>query len=296
MNLQTAIAQFLLARAADGLKGTTLNWYHSLLTVFSEVSGANRTLTQFTSTDLRKYIVHIRGRDYTEDTIHAHIRVLHTFWRWCAKEYRFPNPMDSIGYPKQPSPKMPKAIEPADVIKLLATCEETDIGIRDKAIIAFLIDTGCRAAGLCGLMMDALDMYRLKAYVIEKGSKRRALMFTETTAWLLWRWLTVRNKDEPTVFHSTRGGILKPNGLYQMTERRKKRAGVERANPHSFRHGFAVEYILDGGDLGTLSRILGHEDVQTTSRFYAVFVEDELKRMHDEHTPMRKIKSVSQIT
>jgi hypothetical protein len=68
-----------------------------------------------------------------------------------------------------------------------------------------------------------------------------------------------------------------------------KRGTESAANAHSWRHAFARLYLLDGGDLGTLSRILGHSDVSTTVDFYAVYCIEELQRKHQQHSPISQM-------
>ena len=78
------------------------------------------------------------------------------------------------------------------------------------------------------------------------------------------------------------------SGVNQLLKRLKKRAGVTgRANPHSFRHGFAKDYLMAGGDLASLADLMGHESVETTKTFYAVFEQDDLRRKHDHFSAAR---------
>jgi site-specific recombinase XerD len=292
MQLYQAIQEFLLASGADGLKEKTLIWYKSLLTTFYHRIG-ERTLESITANDVRLHIVHLREK-YSDHSVHGHVRALHRFWRWCANEYEIANPMRNIRYPKQPKPQLPKAASIDDVIKLLASCDDSRLGIRDKAMIAFLVDTGCRAAGVCGLTMAALQMEQGRAIVIEKGDKQRVVMFTETTAHLLRKWLAIRNAEAATVFYGKGSEPLHPNGLYQRMMTLKARAGITgRVNPHSFRHGFAIAYITSGGDLITLSKILGHESVDVTAAFYGIFTPNQLGDFHDRFTPMLEINRKS---
>ncbi len=167
-------------------------------------------------------------------------------------------------------------------------------GIRDRAILAFLTDTGCRAGGLLTLRLDDLDLTAGKALVSEKFDKSRVVPFTPYTAELLRQWLAVRPPEAPTVFCS-----LGPNqyarplymsGLHHLLERLKLKAGVTgRINPHSFRHGFAREHLKNGGDLATLARLMGHSNVSVTAEFYAVFTEEELADKHAQFSPMRSL-------
>ncbi len=84
---------------------------------------------------------------------------------------------------------------------------------------------------------------------------------------------------------------LTRNGLYQVLRRMARRAGVKgRFNPHSLRHTFAREYIRAGGDLATLSKLLGHRDVSTTVSHYAVFTDREIAEKHEKYSPARKLR------
>jgi integrase/recombinase XerD len=81
-------------------------------------------------------------------------------------------------------------------------------------------------------------------------------------------------------------------GVNQLLERLKIKAGISgRVNPHAFRHAFAKLYLMSGGDLASLSDLMGHSDVQVTKQFYSVFSQEELKRKHAQHSPLGVILS-----
>ena len=72
-----------------------------------------------------------------------------------------------------------------------------------------------------------------------------------------------------------------------MLKRRAKQAGVKgHVNPHSFRHAFARDYILSGGDLATLSQLMGHSSILVTKKYYARFNVKELQEKHARHSPV----------
>ncbi len=79
-----------------------------------------------------------------------------------------------------------------------------------------------------------------------------------------------------------------------MLNRRGKRAGVKgKVNPHAFRHGFAREYILNGGDLASASEIMGHSSLAVTKDFYAMFSIEELREKHDAFSPLGNLEIVT---
>lgn len=305
MNLQTALEEYLLACAADGLSPATIKWYESLLSAFVD-HFQGQPIEALSTTTIRQYIVDLQNRDVryinapqkplqdgglSAASIAGHIRALHAFWTWIAREYSLPkNPMENIR--RQRAPQLePKAISPADFIKLFNATGLNDAGKRDRAILVTLADTGCRLGGLLSLTLDNLDLGQRHACVFEKGQRLRRIVFTNYTAQVLRQWIELRPTNTAYVFCSmTTGEPLTESGVNQILKRLKDRAEVTgRVNPHSFRHGFAREYLRNGGDLVTLARLLGHRDISTTAAYYAVFANDELADFHEKFSPLRNL-------
>lgn len=304
ITVEQAIAEFLIAGAADGLKATTLRWYESRLkSVAADFQGVN--LDQVDVQAMRQYVISLRERPQryqnapqrspidgglSPDTVHGHLRALRRFFSWCAGEYGLEsNPMKRI---KLPALKQePKAIDLVDLRRLIAATANGVADLRNRALLIFLIDTGCRAAGALTLTLGNLDLDDRRAIVTEKGDKTRVVPFTIYTAALLWDWIAVRPRTAQTVFCSLhRGTPLTLSGLHSLIRRLKKQAGVSgRVNPHSFRHAFAREYLNNGGDLASLAQLMGHNDVAVTGNYYARFLEDELAQKHDQFSPVRSL-------
>jgi integrase/recombinase XerD len=304
MKLQDTLQEYLLSCQANSLRDATIKWYRSVISAFvAEFSHLD--VTDITTSMIRQYIVHLRSRTaryidapqkpvqaggLSPESVASHIRALHAFWAWCAKEYELPNPMRNIKRPPKSNPK-PKGIAPDNFIQLLSVTGDDDAGRRDRAILAFLADTGCRLGGLVSLTTDQLSLSLRQAFVIEKGDHTRRVYFTTFTARLLGQWLAVRQSNSAHVFVSmTTAHALTSAGVYQMIERLKKRAGiVGQVNPHSFRHGFARDYIMNGGDIATLAKLLGHADISTTAAYYTIFSQDELGDFHQRFTPIGRL-------
>ena len=284
ITISDAIKDFLLAREADGLAVATRAWYASILTRFQHTLN-NPKIDTVTPRRVRQYIVDLRQSDYSEDSVYGHIRALHAFWRWCSLEYSFPNPMANVKYPKQPAPKLPRRAEAEDIAKVFASLGSDPQGTRDKALLAFLLDTGCRAAGVCRLKLADLDMPQRRAYVREKGNKWRAVFFGAETGRLLADWMLMHEGHTDAVFYNLRRhSPLTPSGLLQICYRLARNAGVSGDfHPHSLRHHFAVAMLTHGADSGILSQIMGHVDVDTTIRQYGLLGGAELADQHDQH-------------
>lgn len=315
MNINHAVNDFLVAKQANNASAETLIWYQVRLRPFTAAFGET-ALDQVSTGDVRRYLIALRERDtkypgqarareghLSNETLRGHDRALRTFWNWAEREYDLPdraNPMRRIDRPKKQQ-QPPKAIALGDLEKLLSHLlkDRRAAAQRNLAMILFLADTGCRAGGMLTLTPDNLDLDNRQAILIEKGSRMRAVPFTQITADAIRRWLMLRPARAKTVFCSLAanhtGGALTLTGLHMVIRRLKKSAGLQgRCNPHSFRHGFARQYLLNGGDLATLSKILGHKDLRTTTDNYAIFTGSELAARHDEFSPIRNLKEILQ--
>ncbi len=296
MNLSEAAEEFYLDVVIGNLSE------HSLRT-YREVVGAlvraypDSEIDEIDAKTMRHYMADLwkrhRAGELSAHTIGKHDRHLRVFFNFCVN-FRLleHSPMDALRRPKLPKLR-PQGIDPHDLVKLLKQCDQLDQyeGRRNKAILLFLADTGCRRGGLVSLRLSDLNLIKKRAVVVEKGKKSRTVYFSFYTAQHLQRWLDVRQSDSDAVFVSIRNGDpLKESGYNQLIKRMKKAAGIRRpVSPQRFRSGFARAFVEAGGDISVLARLLGHEDVRVTADYYAIFDEDELARLHRDRDVLRRM-------
>lgn len=297
MTLSEALEDFTLSCQANGLSPVTIRGYRAIVGLMIRTVG-NGPLSSVTKRAMLEYVAGLRqakerykdapqkpsqAGGYSKDTIASYITTLSVFWAWVAEENSIDNPMKGIKRPKRNTPT-PKAVASDDFVLLFDGAAR----LRDKAILAVLADTGCRIGGLMDMSIERLNLAKRRATVTEKGGKSRTLFFTHFTAGLIGAYIGGR-RNGPLWMSETEETALTVAGIYMMLKTLKKKTGVTgRTNPHSFRHGFAREYIQRGGDISTLAKLLGHADMSITARYYAVFDEDELQMFHDKFTPMEK--------
>ncbi len=167
---------------------------------------------------MRQYIVMLRGREsrfttkrssrpmirggLSQDSLASHFVALRRFWNWCNQEYKLShNLMTNIRPPPSPQAQ-PKGISLQAVAALMKATGTDEAGARDRAMMAFLIDTGCRSQGLLQLEPSSLDLEERRAIVIEKGRPPHPLFLSEFTVDLLKAWIEVRPPNTTTVFCS----------------------------------------------------------------------------------------------
>lgn len=306
MFIDDAIQDFRIALIANGRSTATLRSYTYMnrdspigLIKFLRRHDVHE-LECVETRHIRHYVVALRqhvqarnGKPLSEDTLADFISAAHRFFRWCAAEYKIVNPMEAIEFPRRRPPHKPRAISLSDVRKLLDVCADfpdRDEVIRNRAIILMLIDTGCRAGGLCGLTSADIDFVSNTLVVKEKGSKLRNLQFSSQTARALKAWENRRARVVP-FFYTFRGlSAFTPDVLRHTLERIAKDANVKgRVNPHSFRHAFAINYLRNGGDIASLSKLLGHANIETTIRHYIHFTNNDLSKRHEMFSPVKDV-------
>jgi site-specific recombinase XerC len=172
------------------------------------------------------------------------------------------SPMLRLRPPKAPT-KLTPIMRDGDTRKILDTCRGRDfIDTRDEAIIRLLSNTGARLSEVAGLRVDDVDL-RLDAVVFHgKGARDRRVRLGPKTARAVSRHLRlrteVRGSNLSALWLAARGGQpLAANGIKLMLKRRGERAGVVGVHAHRWRHTFAHEWKLAGGDSGDLMLLLG---------------------------------------
>lgn len=310
MKLSEAIEELLIATRAAGRSERTVRDYDEKAARLVEFLG-DVEIDQVTLGDLRRFVDGLGQRTTRFEThpnrdtvqgglspasVASHVRVVRRLFSFLAEEELLEkNPAQRLKVPKVPRGK-PKAISRSDFQQLLTCIEaDTQIGKRDRALLLLLADSGCRVGGLVRIDVEDVEADRCRVLLKEKGEKVRYGFFSELTKRAILDWLEVRPNDKGTrlfVSLGTRGeDHLTEQGVREMLRRLKKKSGVKGpVNPHSFRHGFAREYLFNGGNLASLADTLGHSDVHVTWQNYGIFTIDELKTEHAKYSPVAQLE------
>lgn len=316
MLLSEAIEALLIATEADGRSPETVEAHRRKLKPFLVFSG-DVPIESVTTDDLRRYVASQMGSGtlYADHPMHrqrqgrlsphtvaGRVRSLKRLFNFLVQEGVLEvSPAKRIRTPR-PREQKPKAVDFQDFLALLATCEGDDVADRrDRAVMLLLADTGCRIGGLSELLIEDVNLNSGFISLTEKGGKNRLVPFTETTAAALGAWLEVRPQDTGAWFFVGIGSRAKscftPGAAVQMLKRRAKRAKVTgRVNPHAFRHMFAREFLLNGGNLAILADLLGHSSVEVTKASYGIFTMADLKQVHGRYSPVARMRGENEVS
>jgi integrase/recombinase XerD len=264
---RTLLADFLVSRQAKDLSRKTISWYKQMLTGFAVVHSELPLEPGL----VEQFLICL---DRSKETKRAYFRALHAFYRWASKRYHFPNPMEELEAP--PPDKKPRySLSVLDAGWLMAT----PLSPRDHALLTLLLDTGIRAGEAVGL--DRSDIQAETIRVFGKTGVREVPLSQETKEQLL-------ALGTDPVFQGSKGRLTR-SGAYRVVRLALARAGItaRKHGPHTLRHTFGRQYLMNGGDLESLRKILGHTDIKTT-RIYADLDLRDVTHQHHLYTPLKQ--------
>ena len=167
--------------------------------------------------------------------------------------------------------KLPTVLDKKEVTKLLSIPNKRyKNGIRNKAILSLMVNTGLRVSEVSNLKAGDINLKEGKLRVVSgKGSKDRDLVIgNRQTLELLREYNKIRPKSAyffTTLEAGKEGNKVSVRYLQEMVKKYAKRAGIQKnVSPHTLRHTFATCFYRETKDIETLKKILGHSDISTT--------------------------------
>lgn len=261
--LQDLQRSFLRHLRAEGRSPATLRLYGQAVTFFSrwlEDQGRDATLEELNRPAIREWLA-VLSDQQEPGTVKIRYRGLHRFCSWLVEEGELPdNPMSTLSPPTLKMKPVP-VITDDELTALLKACAGTDFNDRrDEALIRFLLDCGVRVSEACGLRLDQLDLDQGMAIVLGKGNKVRPVYFSARTTRALDRYVRMRSQHRWSHLDAlflTQRGALSPDGARERVKIRGAMAGIDALNPHRFRHTFAHDFLMSGGQERDLKRLAG---------------------------------------
>jgi integrase/recombinase XerD len=284
--LAGAVAAFLRSRGALGVTATTLRTYVADLGRFVRHFGA-LDVGGLTSELIEGYLSGLRAR-MEPVSAHRHYRALRTFCRWCLRTGRLA--ADAMATITMRCPKtLPRVPTDDDVRALLAACDNSFAGRRNRALIGLLADSALRKEEARRLHLGDVDMNTRTLRVQQgKGRKDGLGFFGEASASLLRTWLAVHPDPRPAcwLFVTREGAQLGPTSFVRILHRLSRRAKLERpVGPHALRHYAATAILRRTGDLELVRRLLRHETLAMALR-YATLTQTEVAAKFAMASPM----------
>ena len=290
-DLNRRIKYYLGAKRIDGLSDKTLGNYRCNLEMFA--ARVNKSAAKVTTDDIRGYISYLDETRHLKDTsLQTHINILRAFFGWLHTEERIKkNPMSKIKSLKLDKKGARQALTVEELERLRDACKT----YREKALIEFLVSTGCRLSEIAQLRAADLNLADRSVQVTGKGDKDRVVYFSVRARLMVQEYI-VQRKGGDGLFVSNKSPYepLKPRAIQRIVRSLSERAGLEgRVHPHLLRHTFATHALNGGMDVTVIQRLLGHEDIATT-QIYAELNEEGVSSIYAQGMSNKQVSELEQ--
>ncbi len=265
-----------------GYSKATIRRYRHIIGHYCRMAGVTE-ISQVTEENVRAVFYRGRAeRNWSVNTFMVYHKTLLVFFRWCIKQgYLDKNPISEIEVPKLEK-RLPTKLTKQASLRLLEIVfnypyDYKFLRYRNHAIFSTFIFAGLRRQELLNLKFAEVDLENLTLFVRQgKGSKDRIIPINYTLAHSLKRYLIERkrlNKTCPEFFACLNRNLgFGDSGLKVLTDQMREASGIV-FTVHKLRHTFATLMLEGGCDIYSLSKMMGHSDIKTTTIYLAASAE-----------------------
>ena len=281
-----------------GRSSKTAENYRLYLERFVEFAGDLKV--EIITTDIiRKYRLWLNRYKNTHDdelaiiTQSYHLIALRGFLRYLSKRNIKSLTPEKIELPKI-NRKQVSFLDQEDVEHLIATFTSDKLSsLRDKALVMLLFSSGLRVSELVSLDRDHVNTKRREFTVRGKGQKDRPVFISQRASEIIEQYLRKRTDNLLPLFISYSKNVissndgnyrrLSPRSIQRMIEKHAKLAGITKhVSPHTLRHSFATDLLINGADIRSVQAMLGHSNISTT-QVYTHITDKHLKEIYDQY-------------
>src|SRR3569833_999920 len=225
-------------------------------------------------------------------TQNYHLIALRSFLRFCARRGWECMAADKIELARTSRPQV-TFLTPEELERLASQPDVAKLnGARDRAIIELLFSSGLRVSELVGLDRDHINLSRKEFMVRGKGQKDRPIFISQEAADWIDKYQKMRQDNSKPLFirysgskaADTSGNFarLTARSVQRMVGRYARLAGITKhVSPHTLRHSFATDLLMNGADLRSVQAMLGHSNIATT-QIYTHVTDPHLKAVHEK--------------
>ena len=239
-----------------------------------------------------EFMVELQEKGLSTRSVARHIVSVRSLVRFLRESgFLDHNPTENVDLPKVWQ-RIPEVISGRDIEKLLAQpSRDTDIGLRDAAILELLYACGLRISELVSLPLSGINFEVGTLLTTGKGGKTRVVPVAASVLELIKRYIResrpnlLKNRDSNLLFVSKRGPGLSRQAVWKMIKARALKAGIQgKISPHALRHSFATHLLEGGADLRAVQLMLGHADISTT-QIYTHVSSRHNKEVYEKNHP-----------
>ena len=295
-SLSMLVQDYVLAKEASGRAPATLDCYRIRLSRLVAFLG-DPAVTSITPTDLRRWLIALKSgriRPTTGVYVEGHRAVAEGLFRWAVGEGRLTrSPMSGVERFRGDRPPI-RTLTRQEIAMLLGQQPDTVMGRRNRAMLAFMYDTGVRGAELVRLRLEDVDLGAGQARIRGKNRRIETVPLSPALQAELQEYLRRAGRGTggatPAFFVSRSGSAVTTNGIRLWMRRAKVPAGLEgkRVSPHVIRASAATHFAASGVSAFGVQRFLRHR-TPTMSQRYVDLGSIDFARLHASASPLEQL-------
>ena len=293
VTLETVAEQYLYRLERRGASVFTIKHERECINAVLKHLPEDTPVDSLTSEQLEQQVFDVmRARNLKPNTVNGRIKTIRRVLGFAKEEGLVGT---NAGYKLQKMIETNMGIpsfEEEQYLRILAQCDTTTFaGLRDRTIMALMLDNGIRLRELIDLDVEQVDLYAgVLKNVDGKTNTTDDLPLSKPMVRLLATYIRERGRFptvSPALFVTLDGNRLNRSTLQKAIAMYGDRAGIEnvRVSAHTFRHTFAKIWILNGGDPFTLKKILRHQTMDMVNRYIYLWGHQVAKR-HETFSPL----------
>lgn len=267
---------YTAAMTIQGRSEKTIERYRYIIRrMMAVVKAPTREITVY---HLRSYLAREKARGISDTTLEGVRQVFSAYFNWLQREGLIDaNPTANLGAIKC-AKKLKATYSEIDLERLKFFCKT----VRDRAIVSFLLSTGCRISEMTQLNREDIDFANLECTVLGKGNKERTVYLDPVAGMHIREYLLGRSDDHPALFIGKGTQRISAQGVRAMLKRLERITAVEHVHPHKFRRTLATNLIRHGMPIQEVAAILGHDKLDTTMQ-YVVLDNTDIKNSYRKY-------------
>ncbi len=243
--------------------------------------------------DINSYILYLEKENCATATVSRTVSTIKSFFTYLFREKIIENdPSVNLKAPKIVK-QIPEILTIEEMDKLLNMPDDSDKGIRDKAMLELLYATGLKVSEIISIKLEDINI-SLRYIRFTDNKKERIVPFGIPAQKALNMYMNIAGEElmseknsEKYLFLNYAGEPMSRQGFWKIIKKYGEKAGFgDKITPHIFRHSFAAHMVKNGADLKSIQEMLGHSDISTT-QVYASFVNTGISSVYDKAHPRK---------
>lgn len=248
---------------------------------------------------IKKYVSYLLSKNLTASYINGILKCLRAYFKYAVREgYLSQSPAERVNWQKE-GKTLILAFSDEEVRAMLDVFDFSSyLSARNRLILAMAFDTGARNTEMCEMMED--DVRDNVILIHGKGNKERHVPLTPYLKKMLMKYNRIKahyfydkNIGYGNLLLSRTGRPMTKEAMERVFKAAGEAAGIRkeiRCSPHTARHYYAQANLRNGLDVYSLSRLLGHENINITKRYLQSLQDANIVDMAVKTSPLRDVK------